>query len=220
MCFNYKASLLTFLIGMIGSILLIKYGNPIYYKENIVSGIFLMFIAGIQLMDFLFWIDLDNKLGINKITTIIGPLYNVGQPLILYIIKLLYFKPKNILSMKNYNLPVFILNFFYFISLMVNYIYFLSSSTLITGTRKGHLSWQWIDYFNPFFYLILLAINIFYLMDFQYSLILFLIIYILFILSVIYFSYNVGELWCFFGIFIPFIMLTGSYIISKKGYVS
>lgn len=214
MCFNDKASLLTFVIGVIGSICLMKYGNPKFKKDNIVSGIFLLFIAGIQLMDFFFWIDLKNKLGINKITTIIGPLLNVGQPIILYIIKLLYFKPKNILSMNNYNLPIFILNLLYFINLMIIYISFITTSTLITGTSNGHLKWPWIKYSTPWAYLILLAINIFYLMDFNYSLMLFLIIYSFLILSVVYFSYNAGELWCFFGSFIPLIMLIVSYFIK------
>ena len=40
MCFNYKISLLTFIIGIISSLCLIIYGNKKYYKENIVTGIF------------------------------------------------------------------------------------------------------------------------------------------------------------------------------------
>ena len=214
MCFNAKASILTFAIGVIGSILLMKYGNAKFKKENIVSGIFLLFIAGIQLMDFFFWIDLKNKLGINKITTIIGPLFNIGQPVILYLVKLLFFKPKDIFSMNNYNLPVFILNMLYFVNLMISYTNFLSTSTLVTGTSNGHLKWPWIKYANPWAYLILLAINIFYLMDFNYSLVLFLITYLFFILSVIYFSYNPSELWCFFGAFVPLLMLVASYLIK------
>ena len=214
MCFNYKVSILTFFIGVIGSILLIKYGNPKFINENIVSGIFLFFIALIQLMDFLFWIDLKNKFGINKITTIIGPLLNIGQPIILYIIKLIYYKPKNILSFKNYNLPVFILNFLYFIYLIVIYIKFIKNESLVTGTLNGHLSWPWIKYTNPLFYLVLLAINIFYLMNFHYSLILFLVTYFFLIISSIYFYYNIGEMWCFFGILIPIIILIGSYFIK------
>ena len=87
MCFSSQMSLFTFSIGTIFSILLIKYGNPKYKRENTISGIFLLFISMIQLMDFLFWIDLKNKLGINKIMTILGPILNVGQPVILYIIK-------------------------------------------------------------------------------------------------------------------------------------
>ena len=60
-------------------------------------------------MDFLFWIDIHNKYGINHITTMIGPIFNVGQPVILYILKLLYYKPKQI------NLPLHFLNLFYVI---------------------------------------------------------------------------------------------------------
>ena len=113
MCFNYKVSLLTFMMGTIFSILLFKYGNKKYSIENKVSGIFLIFIAAIQLMDFLFWIDIKNKLGINKITTILAPFLNTCQPTILYLIKYIYYKP-DIFSMKNYNLPVAILNLLYF----------------------------------------------------------------------------------------------------------
>lgn len=213
MCFNAKTSLLTFFIGVAGSFLLIKYGNPKFYKENMVSGIFFIFIAGIQLMDFFFWIDLKNTYGINKITTIIGPLLNVGQPIIFYIIKLFYFQPKNIFSMSHYNLPVFVLNLFYFIFLIKNYISFLTEGKLITGTSHGHLSWPWIKYSNPGFYLLLLAINIFYLMNLNYSLLLFFITYFFLILSTVFFSYNIGELWCFFGAFIPFIMIFASFLL-------
>jgi len=214
MCFSAKASILTFTIGAVGSLLLMKYGNPKFAKENIIFGIFLLFIAGIQFMDFLFWIDLKNKLGINKITTIIGPLFNIGQPFILYIVKLLYFQPINIFSMKNFNLPVFILNMLYLINLLISYNHFLSTSSLVTGTSNGHLSWPWIKYANPQYYLILLAINIFYLTNFNYSLVLFLITYLFLALSVVFFSYNTGELWCFFGAFIPLLMFFASYFIK------
>lgn len=213
MCFSAKSSILTFSIGVVGSLVLMKYGNPKYVKDNFISGIFFLFIAGIQLMDFLFWIDLNNSKGINKMVTLIGPLFNVGQPIILYIAKLLYFKPKNIFSLANYNLPVFILNFLYLINLIYGYISFINSGNLITGTNKGHLSWPWIKFSNAPFYLILLAINIFYLMNFKYALNFFLITYFFLILSVVFFSYNPGELWCFFGAFIPFIMVVTSYII-------
>jgi len=211
MCFNYKSSIVTFFIGIIGSFVLIKYGNKKYSKENVVSAIFILFISGIQFMDFLLWIDLENKLGINKLTTIIGPLFNVGQPIILYITKLLFFKPKDIFTINHYNLPILILNVIYFIDFIIRYIIFITSSTLITHVKHGHLLWPWMKYSNHLFYLILFAINIFYLMDFKYALVLFLITYSFFFLSVLLFSYNVGELWCFFGTFIPYIMCFMSY---------
>ena len=38
MCFNYKVSLLTFVIGTVGSIALIKYGALQYKLENTIFG--------------------------------------------------------------------------------------------------------------------------------------------------------------------------------------
>lgn len=212
MCFNYKASLFTFSIGTIFSILLIKYGNKTYMLENKVTGIFLIFISLIQFMDFLFWIDLENTIGINKIVTILGPILNVCQPTILYIIKYLYYKPE-IFTLQYFNLPIAILNILYVFYFIRIYISFLSKSKLITGTKNGHLKWPWIEYANPYFYIILFAINIFYLFNFKYALVLFSITYLFLYLSVKYFNYNSGELWCFFGSFIPFLMFGFSFLI-------
>jgi hypothetical protein len=209
MCFSARASIITFLIGTLGSILLIYFGNPKFRNENITFGIFLIFISAIQLMDFFFWIDLKNKIGLNKIITIIGPLLNVGQPIILWLIKLLYFSP-NIFDKEN--LPFTSINILYLVILLYNYVKFLGRSTLVTGTNHGHLEWPWIKYSNPWFYLILFAINIFYLTNLNYSLLLFSITYFFLILSSVFFKYNIGELWCFFGAFIPFIM----FFLTKK----
>ena len=137
MCFNYKVSLLTFKVGTIFSILLMIYGNPVYRLENKASGLFLIFISLIQFMDFLLWIDIDNKIGINKLTTIGGPILNVCQPTILYLIKLFYYKP-NILSLQNYNLPVAVLNIAYFIYFITVYVRFLLKDKLVTSTQDGN----------------------------------------------------------------------------------
>lgn len=212
MCFNYKVSLFTFLIGVTFSIILFKYGNAKYSIENKVSGIFLIFISFIQFMDFLFWIDIKNKYGINKIVTILGPILNVGQPIILYLIKYFYYKP-DIFSLQNFNLPVAIINILYLMYFIKMYINFLSNDKLVTSTSNNHLKWPWINYTNPVYYLLLLTINIFYLFNFKYALILFIILYFFLFISVKYFYYNAGELWCFFGAFIPLIMYFLSFYI-------
>lgn len=199
MCFNYKVSLFTFILGVIFSVLLIKTGNI----ENQVTGIFMIFISFIQFMEFLFWIDINNTIGINKITTIIGPILNAGQPTILYLIKYFYYKP----DVFNF---VGLLNLLYFIYFIIVYITFLSTDKLITTGKNGHLSWPWIKYYNSFLYSLVFIINIFYLFDFKYALILSSLIYLFLFISAVYFKYNVGELWCFFGAFIPLIM----YIVS------
>jgi len=212
MCFNYKISLLTFIIGISFSFILFKFGNPIYSIENKVSSIFFIFISFIQFMDFLFWIDIKNKLGINFITTIFGPILNIGQPIILYLIKYFIYKP-NIFSLSNFNLPVAIINFLYLIYFFYIYIKFLSKEKLITSIHHNHLKWPWIKYSNPLFYLILLGINIFYLFNFKYALAVFLITYFFLFISVKYFFYNAGELWCFFGAFIPILIFFISYLL-------
>jgi hypothetical protein len=212
MCFNYKVSLFTFIIGTVFSILLFKYGNKKYKLENKVSGIFFIFISLIQFMDFLFWIDIKNEYGINKITTIIGPILNICQPIILYLIKYLYYKP-NLLTFNNFNLPVACLNLIYLIYFIIIYNNFLSNEKLITGTENNHLKWPWIKYSNSYFYLILFAINIFYLFNFKYALTLFIITYFFLFISAKYFYYNAGELWCFFGSFIPLIMFYLSFFV-------
>ena len=212
MCFNYKVSLFTFTIGTLFSIVLMKYGNKAYTIENQVSGLFLVFISLIQLMDFLFWIDLKNKLGINKITTILGPIMNVCQPTILYLIKYAYYKP-DIFSFDNFDLPVAILNLLYFVYFIGMYTKFIAAGKLTTQVEHGHLSWPWIKHTTPMYYLILLAVNIFYLFDFKYAVVLFTITYAFLLLSVKYFYYNTGELWCFFGSFIPLIMYYVSFYI-------
>lgn len=205
MCFNYKISIFTFIIGIIFSILLIVNGNKKYHLENTVFGIFFIFISFIQFMDFLFWIDIKNRYGINKVTTILGPILNICQPIILYIIKLIYYKP-NIYSLTNFSLPVAFLNVFYLLYFIKTYKNFLSHDKLITSTKNGHLKWPWIKYTNPYAYLFLFFINIFYLSNFKYSMILFLITYFFLYISVKYFHYNTGELWCFFGSLIPLLI--------------
>ena len=223
MCFNYKVSLLTFTVGTIFSILLMNYGNPVYRLENKATGLFLIFISLVQFMDFLFWIDIDNKLGINKVTTIAGPILNVCQPTILYLIKLFYYQP-NILSLQNYNLPIAGLNIAYFIYFITVYVRFLLNDKLVTSTQDGHLKWPWLKYTNPYPYLVLFAINIFYLFNFTYGLVLFSILYFFLYISKKYFKYSAGELWCFFGAFVPLIMFFLSFYIDKldklRDYIS
>jgi len=214
MCWTAETSLLTFTIGLITSLLLIYKGNPKYKKENIVFGIFLIFISFIQFFDFLFWIDIDNKYNINHYVTLIASLINVGQPTILYIIKILFLNNYNDLIANPYNLFFLITNILYAIFLITNYVRFLNNGDLKTSisNKTKHLHWPWIEYFNKKpYYLIIFAINIFYLTNCNYSLFLFIITYFFLYLSLKYFKYNAGELWCFFGAFIPIFLYLYSY---------
>lgn len=212
MCYNYKVSLGTFLLGTLFSILLIKNGNERFSIENKVTGIFLIFISFIQFLEFIFWIDIKNIYGLNKLATIIAPLFNAGQPIILYLIKYIVYRPK-IFTFKN--LPIYLLNLSYFIYLIVKYVNFISYDNLITSeiSVDGHLIWPWLKHYNPYFYLTLFGINIFYLFNINYAVVLSSLVYFLLYLSHKYFKYNTGEMWCFFGSGIPLIMYFLSYYI-------
>lgn len=214
MCFNWQVSLLTFFIGIIFSILLIYKGNKKYINENIVTGIFFIFISFIQFMEFIFWIDINNKIGINKIATILGPILNVCQPTILYLIKFFYYK-LNIFKFNMIDLIVFSLNILYFIYFIIIYIKFISTEKLVTTItiENNHLRWPWIKYSNLYFYLILLTINILYLFNFNYALFVAILTIVFLLISIKYFKYNVGELWCFFGAFEPLIIYFSSFYI-------
>ena len=130
----------------------------------------------------------------------------------MYVIKYIYYKP-DIFTLTNYNLPVAILNLLYFLYFIVGYKKFITHSKLVTQPVNGHLKWPWLKYSNPYFYLILFAINIFYLFDLKYALLLFTTVYLFFFLSVKYFYYHIGEMWCFFGSFTPLILYFLSFYI-------
>ena len=170
----------------------------------------------IQFFNFLFWIDIDNKYNINHYITLIAPLINAGQPTILYIIKILFLNNYNDLIETPYNLFFLIANILYAVFLITNYVRFLNNGDLKTSisNKTQHLYWPWLKYFNnkPY-YLIMFAINIFYLTNFNYSLFLFVITYFFLFLSYKYFKYNMGELWCFFGAFIPLFLYIYSYFL-------
>jgi hypothetical protein len=211
MCYNSTVSLIAFSSSMLFSILLIVYGNPIFNKENLAFGTFLIFVAGIQFMEFLFWIDLHNKIGINKVATIIGSLFNIGQPLLIYIIKVIIFRP---VFRFDY---VTILNLVYMFYLLYVYFRFLYNGTLTTSIiNNGHLRWPWLKYANREFFLLMFAINILYLTDFVYSMALLSIVFATLALAIAFFPQNIGEFWCFISALVPVIMLPVSYYINKS----
>jgi len=206
MCFSEKSSILTFIIGIISSILLIFYGSKKYAKENLIAGLFFFFISFLQFFDYLIWSDIDNKAGINHLSTLIAPLFNYTQPNILYVLC------ENIY--KKYNIFYFLLNLIYFIYVIIKYIKFISNkNNLITSKKYGHLYWKWKENFNHYFYVIMIIFNVFAYMPLNYGLIFFLFGLFTLIISLKFFYNNTAELWCYFSAFIPVFILTISYFI-------
>jgi hypothetical protein len=205
MCFSAKASLGAFLIGLVGSLLLVSLGG----RTNISFGVFFIFISLIQLMDFAIWSDLGNKIGLNKAATMIGPILNVGQPLIMFIIKIVVFQH---FQLDFIALLIPLLNAVYAGYLARIYYLFIKSGDLTTKVEQGHLKWPWLKYANPIAYLIMFVINALYLTEFRFSLFVTIITLFFLFLSKSYFAYHVGEMWCYFGAFIPML----AYFLGRK----
>lgn len=192
MCFSAKASLGAFIIGFVGSLLLASLGG----RTNISFGVFFIFISLIQLMDFAIWSDLGNKIGINRLSTTIGPLLNVGQPLIMFIIKRIVFNKQgfDIVTLLNIGYSAYLARIYYL---------FIKGGELTTKVEQGHLKWGWLKHTNGLVYLIMFVINAMYLSDPRFSLLVTIITAFFLFLSHSYFAYHVGEIWCYFGAFIP-----------------
>jgi hypothetical protein len=188
---------------LVGSVLLITSRNG--GRTNISFGVFFIFISLIQLMDFAIWSDLGNKIGLNRVATMIGPLLNVGQPLIMYFIKIVVFQ--------HYRIDfVSLLNIGYSVYLAKIYYLFVKGDELTTKVEQGHLKWPWLKYTNPLAYLVMFIINALYLTNFKFSLLVTSITGFFLFLSHSYFAYHVGEMWCYFGAFIPMLI----YLLSTK----
>ena len=91
MCISLKASVNTFLLGVISSLALVFFGNQNMLAYNIiVAGIFI-FVSLMQLVDLGMWIDLDCSLGTNKLASILGPALNWFQPTAVFLIIYYFF---------------------------------------------------------------------------------------------------------------------------------
>ena len=96
---------------------------------------------------------------------------------------------------------------------VIHYRNFLLNGTLVTNTKQCHLYWPWNTYFDGILYTLFLSINTLYLFRPNYSIILLILIYMSLLISSTYFKYNVGELWCFYSVIIPILILGISYLI-------
>ncbi len=206
MCFSKKSSLLTFLIGVIGSLLLIFYGNKKYSKENLIVGLYFIFVSFMQFLDYLMWSDIDNKDGINHYSTLLAPLFNYLQPNVLFILC------QNIYQ--KYNIFYFLLNLIYFIYVIIKYLKFISDkNNLITSVKYGHLYWKWKKDFDHPYYFLITIFNIFVYMPLLYGTIFIIVGLFTVLIAFKYFYNNTSELWCYFASFLPLIILSISYFI-------
>jgi hypothetical protein len=219
MCFDEKTSLLTYLIGISGSI-------NLYNIKLIPESLFFGWISHMQLIDFVLWknqpckISESNKIckleelkscnKINQNTTTAGMIINNLEPVIMYSSILLFSKNK---------LPtwVMIITLFFFICLFIYTIDTINKKntiekkcTYVTEQSNPHLFWQW-NYNEPlnipiylYFVLIFVLLSYYGFSNGGFSSLVILISYI--ISAIVYKNKkSIGTMWCFCGAFIPWI---------------
>lgn len=206
MCFNKESSLITWVSNLITCYLLINYGDFKYRSINKKIAYFFLFVGTMQILEFMIWIDLNCKKGLNKIAGYLGPILNYLQPTVFFLI------------WGNFSNPIInklqLIYFSYFLYYL--YFYYTNMEKCSIVNNENHISWAWEGrYMNHskenlrmcHIFMIITLVNLYLLKDSNYGILVYILSAILFILSYFYHKQNVGELWCFYVIFIPIIML-------------
>jgi hypothetical protein len=201
MCYSKNLSLISFIFGIISSILLIKYGNLESKNTNLAIASFFIFVSIMQFIEYLMWSDIKCENGLNKFGSLFGPILNHLQPIMLIIISIIYLKSINIIS----NNLLILSNLTYLIYAIYKYINFVNEpNNLCTEINsEGHLSWKWIKNFNYNYYHLLIFINLINYYNNKNLIGSKIISYIMFLISYYKFNKNIGEFWCLMVTGIP-----------------
>ena len=215
MCFSEQMSIIAFSVGMIGSILVYSLGK-IYDK---ILGLWLGFVSCMQLVDFFLWrnqsppLTTDVVVGdwkspdqicnrTNYITSITGIILNHLQPIMLGMIILCI---NTELSYQDVKTILWIL--LIYLCVMVPYTWQCVAKTQCTlKNNNNHMDWKWnhMDY-GLLVYLVFLitCFLLFYWFVPVYGMFFAFVTLYTFILSAIFYNNEIGNMWCFFTIFLP-----------------
>jgi hypothetical protein len=205
MCINANVSIITFIISAISSIILIKYGLDKYKTENLIAGIFFIYISVMQLFEFFIWSDINDIIwGGNLIASQISSLFIFTQPIVLYIIKLIIIQPKQF----NWAYAIIELLFFiYVLYCFKNYILLEKQKSCYPDKTTGLLTWSWLNYMDYIIYFSVFIFSIFIYIDFRYAIIASLWLFSILDLSYFIVPKHYGMLFCFIAGCSPILML-------------
>jgi hypothetical protein len=203
MCFSANMSIISFIVGLIGSILVYSLGGP----SNKIIGLFLGFVSFMQFLEYLLWKhqECNNQ---NKFLSKITLWFNHMQPIVLGLLIILF----------NYSLSItyyvlFIIFIYTIVMIPYSMQYFRNNITNIQCTIKNlttqHLYWKWnsLDYNYLFYSLFFVGavVLLFYIGLPNKELVKYAILIAIFtyITSYIFYKRNAGSMWCFYTAFLP-----------------
>lgn len=205
MCYDKETSIVTYTIGTISSLGLLRSENTAFQM----SGAFFLFVTQMQLIEYLLWknYECNNR---NRTISNIGSILNHIQPIFLYFI-IKYFN-KNLSENKKSILNIIILLYITSLILYSKNVYPLECTTL-TDTEPPHLDWKWNHkkHSTTFYLIFLVSVILLTYIGFPkpYNIYLAIICLGTYIASyLIYRNENItGAIWCWLAALIPFFLL-------------
>ena len=205
MCYNKNTSIVTYFIGTISSLLLLRSTNSSYN----IWGIFFLFVSQMQMIEYLLWKDYTcNTFNIN--ISNIGSILNHLQPIILYF-AIRYYN-KNLTSTQK-NIINLILCIYIASLLFYSRNVYPLECTVLTDTNPPHLHWKWNYKKNWFIFYMIFLLSLILLSYFglskPYNIYLALTCLGTYLYSQI--KYNntksVGAVWCWIAALVPLIVV-------------
>lgn len=203
MCFSEKASIVTFIIGLVGSILCISLGG---IDDKIIGYIF-AFISSMQLIEFLIWRHQKCD-DYNRFLSLCGMILNHLQPIVLGIIILIL--NKNFIR----NKFLFYLSLLVYLIVIIPYsiqFYMKPELQCTLKDKSTHLKWYWnsLKYGTLVYAIFLLTYCILCIVGFsniKTGIFMAFFGVLSFLLSLYFYkSKYVGALWCYFVVFFPIV---------------
>jgi hypothetical protein len=237
MCISAQASINAFIVNLISAISLVYFGNDNLKSINVIIAIFSVFTSFMQLIDLGIWLDLDCKSGLNKATSLIGPVLTYFQPVAIFFVAYLILnytkhgleKRANDIAPLEQSSKLFdmfsisskkinvgkIVNLITIVILIILLVRYYSSGNDIMCTKLNgdHIKWGWLSKIRPdiniFSILYVITFFNFYLIDPMSTYIKVIILgYIsLYLISIFINKHYTGELWCLTSNMLPLLFL-------------
>jgi hypothetical protein len=187
-------SLITFILSVISSIILIKFGLNKYKTENLIAGIFFIYISLANVFQYFILDDINDLVWSgNTIMSQISAIFIYTQPVVLYIIKLAVIQPASFNWIYASIEALFLLYALYCFN---NYSKLQTIKASFLDKTSGLLEWSWLHYIDFIVYFSFFIFSIFIYIDFRYA-----ILASIWLFSIIDLSYFIvpnyfGALYC------------------------
>lgn len=212
MCFSKNASAISFIVGVVGSLLCVSLGTV----TDKIFGYLLLYVSSMQAIEYLLWSHQKCDT-YNRIVSIVGMLLNNFQPLVLGFIII-------VINPKIRHISLFYLSMFIYLCAVIPYsLSFLTNKKIqctIKNKKTNHLEWNWnnMNYYKLVYLLFIISSCVMSILGFPTlltgCLFAFFIVFS-YTTTALFYSNSVGALWCYYVVFTPIV-----YYILRKIYIN